>query len=105
MNVNFWMYLLVMAGVTYLVRLLPLILIKKQIQNKFILSFLHYIPYSVLAVMTVPAIFYSTTYVLAAVVGFIVACIISYFEKGLMTVAISACSAVLITELIMGVII
>ena len=54
---KFLLYLLVMAGVTYLVRMIPMVLIKEKIKNKFILSFLHYIPYTVLSVMTVPACF------------------------------------------------
>lgn len=99
MSAEFPIYLLVMAGVTYLVRMLPLVLIKKQITNRFILSFLHYIPTAVLAVMTVPAIFYSTTVTVAAVIGFIIAVIAAYYEKGLMTVAILSCAAVLVTEL------
>lgn len=100
MSAEFPIYLLVMAGVTYLVRMLPLVLIKKQITNRFILSFLHYIPTAVLAVMTVPAIFYSTTVTVAAVIGFIIAVIAAYYEKGLMTVAILSCAAVLVTELV-----
>ena len=59
-NSNFFIYLLVMAGVTYLVRAIPMALIKEKIKNKFVLSFLHYIPYTVLSAMTVPAIFYAT---------------------------------------------
>lgn len=101
MRPEFPIYLLVMAGVTYLVRMIPLVLIKKQIQNKFILSFLHYIPYAVLAVMTVPAIFYSASFTAAAVLGFAAACITAYFEKGLITVALVACGTVFAAELIM----
>ena len=62
MRPEFFIYLAVMAGVTYLVRAIPLLLVKKPIKNKFLLSFLHYIPYAVLAAMTVPAIFYATDY-------------------------------------------
>ena len=100
---NFYIYLLVMAGVTYLIRMLPLVLVKKKIQNKFILSFLHYIPYTVLSVMTIPAIFYSTSYKISAVVGFIAALIAAYFEKSLVKVATFACISVLLTELIIGI--
>lgn len=99
---NFVINLAVMAGVTYLVRMLPLILVKSSINNRFILSFLHYIPYAVLAVMTVPAIFYSTSMLLSAVVGCAVAMIASYFEKGLLTVAVLSCAAVLVTELLVN---
>ena len=58
--IQFFSGLAVMAGVTYLVRMLPLVLVKKKIENRFINSFLYYVPYAVLAVMTVPAIFSST---------------------------------------------
>jgi branched-subunit amino acid transport protein len=90
-----------MAGVTYLVRMIPMVLIKEKIKNKFILSFLHYIPYTVLAVMTVPACFYATENPISAIVGFAVAIIAALFEKGLTLVAFLACASVLITELIM----
>ena len=92
MRPDFFIYLAVMAGVTYLVRAVPLILVKKPIKNRFLLSFLHYIPYAVLAAMTVPAIFYATDYFISAVVGFAVAAVLSLFKKGLIVV-------VLMTEL------
>ncbi len=93
-------YLAVMAGVTYLVRAIPLILIKKKIENKFILSFLHYMPYAVLTVMTVPSVFYATESVISATAGVAVALILAYFKRGLLTVAIGASGAVLIAEFI-----
>ncbi len=100
MNYNFFVYLLIMAGITYLVRMLPLVLIKNEIQNRFILSFLHYIPYAVLAVMTVPAIFTSTGGLLSATVGFLTAVVLAYFRQSLTVVAILSCGAVLLTEII-----
>ena len=96
---KFFLYLLVMAGVTYLVRMLPLVLIKKKIKNRFLLSFLYYMPYAVLAVMTVPAIFYVTGSPLSAVIGFLVAVVLSYFRKSLLTVACFSCLAVLLCDL------
>lgn len=99
---SFFIYLLVMAGVTYLIRMLPLVLVKKKIKNKFILSFLHYIPYTVLSVMTIPAIFNSSAYKISAIIGFCAAMIAAYFEKSLVKVAACACVAVLITELILN---
>ena len=96
---EFFLYLLVMAGVTYLIRMLPLVLIKEKIKNKFILSFLDYIPYTVLAAMTVPAMFYTTNLV-PAVMGFAVAVIFGYFEQSLIKVASFSCLAVFITEMI-----
>ena len=100
MTENFFIYLLVIAGVTYLVRMLPMVLVKKKITNTFIRSFLYYVPYAVLGVMTVPAIFYSTSYLASAIVGFTVACVLAYFGKSLLTVAASACGAVLVCELV-----
>lgn len=98
--VKFLSYLAVMAGVTYLVRMLPLVLVRKKFENRLIRSFLYYVPYAVLGVMTVPAVFYSTGSMLSAIFGFIVAMIMAYFEKSLITVASTACGAVLIVELL-----
>lgn len=101
MNTNFFAYLLVISGVTYLVRMLPLVLVKNQIKNQFILSFLYYIPYAVLAVMTVPAVFFATSSVISACVGVVVAVLLAYFEKSLIVIAFSSCAGVFVTELIM----
>lgn len=92
-------YLIVMAGVTYLIRMLPLVLVRRKIENKFISSFLYYVPYSVLSVMTVPAIFYSTGHILSAAVGTAVAVILAYNKKSLIIVAASAALAVFVCEL------
>lgn len=97
---KFWIYLLVTAGVTYLVRAVPLVLVKGKIRNRFILSFLHYIPYAVLSVMTIPAIFYATGEPVSAIVGFLVAAFLAYREKSLVQVAAAACGAVLIVQLL-----
>ena len=99
-NYPFWVYLLVCAGITYLVRMLPLVLVKKKITNKFIISFLYYIPYAVLSVMTFPAIFFSTGSIVSAIAGTLAAFVLAYFEKSLVTVAGAACAVVFITELI-----
>lgn len=99
-NIPFWLYLLTMAGVTYLIRMLPLVLIKRKIQNRFLLSFLYYIPYAVLSVMTIPAIFYSTSYFISAFLGFLTALLLSIKNKSLLTVAASSCVVVLIAELL-----
>ena len=99
-NERFLVYLAVMAGVTYLIRMVPMVLIKEKIKNKFVLSFLHYIPYTVLASMTVPACFYATDNIISAAVGFVFAVIAAFFKRSLLQVAILACSGVLITELI-----
>lgn len=97
---NFGWYLLVMAGVTYLIRMLPLVLVKRKIKNKYIVSFLYYLPYAVLTVMTVPAIFSATGNIVSATVGFIVALVLAFFGRGLMTVALCSCASVLIAELV-----
>ena len=83
--------LAVCAGVTYLVRMVPLVLVRRKIQSRFLCSFLYYIPYAVLSVMTIPAI----------LAGFVMAMILAWLEKSLLTVAASACGAVFLVELIM----
>lgn len=98
---TFLPYLVVMTGVTYLIRVIPFVLINKKIENKFINSFLYYIPYTVLTAMTFPAILYATGSLISAIAGFLVAIIIAYRGKGLVTVACGACLAVLVVELIM----
>ncbi|MBR5809223.1 MAG: AzlD domain-containing protein [Clostridia bacterium] len=102
MTNNFYIYLLVMAGITYLVRMLPMVLIKNKIKNRFILSFLYYIPYTVLSVMTIPAIFYATSSVISALAGFLAALASAYFGKSLVKVAATSCGVVFVTEFIMN---
>ena len=97
---NIWIYLLCIAGVTYLVRVLPLTLIRKPIQNKIIRSFLYYVPYVTLAVMTFPAILHATDSMIAAGVALVVAILLAYWNKGLFAVAVSACVTVFVLELI-----
>jgi branched-subunit amino acid transport protein len=91
-----------MAAVTYLIRVLPLTLIKKPIKNKTIRSFLYYVPYVTLAVMTFPAILDATQSPVAATVAFILAMVLAYMGKGLFFVAVSACVSVFVLELIIG---
>ncbi|MEG0570922.1 MAG: AzlD domain-containing protein [Oscillospiraceae bacterium] len=92
----------IMAAVTYLIRMLPLVALKKKINNNFVKSFLHYIPYGVLAAMTFPAILYSTQGIYSAVAGLIVALILAYNGKSLITVALSSCLSVLAVEFIVS---
>lgn len=87
---NFWIYMLVMFGVTYLIRVLPFVIFQKKIENRFVRSFLAYIPYTVLGAMTFPAVFYATDSILTASAGVIVALILAYRGKGLFEVAIFA---------------
>ena len=98
---DFFLYLIVMAGVTYLIRMLPLVLCRKKIENRFIRSFLYYVPYAVLSAMTIPAIFYSTGCLISAILGLACAVILSLLEKKLLTVAIGACGTVFIVEYVM----
>ena len=97
---EFLTYLLVMAGVTYLIRILPYIFMRKEVKNKFFKSFLLYVPYTVLAAMTIPAILFATDNIYSAIAGLVVAVVVALFEKGLLTVAISSCVAVLLVELV-----
>lgn len=89
-------YLVLMAGVTYLIRMIPFALFTKKIESRFIKSFLYYVPYAVLSAMTFPAIFYSTGNTLSATIGTIIALILAYFNCSLTTVALSAAVAVLV---------
>lgn len=91
----------VMALVTYMIRMLPLAAFRKKIKNKFVLDFLYYVPYAVLAAMTIPAVFYSSNSVISAAAGFLVAAVLAFFERGLLTVAVCACGGVFLTELLM----
>lgn len=97
----YWICLAIMAGSTYLLRAVPFALVRKKIQNTFIRSFLHYIPYAVLTAMTVPAIFYAVDAPLAAAAGFVVALILAFLKQGLTVVALAACSTVYLTSLIL----
>ena len=97
---NYFIYLAVMAGITYLIRMLPLVLVKEKIKNRYILSFLYYIPYSVLSVMTFPAVFYSTGNVISAFVGTIVALLLAFINKSLVTVAGFSALSVFVVELL-----
>ena len=95
------LYTFVMAAVTYLIRMLPFVVFRKPIKNRFIKSFLYYVPYAVLGAMTFPAILYSTSNLLSAAVGLAVSVILAWFGRGLLTVAVSACVAVYLTEWMM----
>ena len=90
---------IIMALVTYIPRALPLTLFSKQINSRFIRSFLYYVPYAVLASLTFPAIFYCTANPVAAVVGTIVALIMAFFEQSLVIVAACAVLSMFIVNL------
>lgn len=97
-----YLYILVMAVTTYLIRMLPLTLFQKEIKNNYIKSFLYYVPYACLTAMTIPAIFYATSGVLSAAVGLAVAVVLGWKGKNLPTVAVWACVAVFVTERLQG---
>lgn len=99
---QFFIYLAVMAGVTYLIRTIPFVLVKNEITNKRVKAFLDYIPYAVLSAMTFPAILYATSSLISAIVGFVVAILLAIRGKGLLTVALFSCAAVFIAECIMA---
>ncbi len=84
------LYIIVMAGVTYLIRMIPFAFFRKKISSAFLRSFLFYIPYAVLAAMTFPAIFYSTGKPVTAAVGTAVALGLAYFRLPLIAVALAA---------------
>ena len=91
-------YLIVMAGVTYMVRMLPLTVFRKEIKSVFIKSFLHYVPYAVLGAMTFPDVLYSTGSLWTALAGLIVAVVMAWRGRSLLTVAIGACLAVAVAQ-------
>lgn len=93
-------YILVMAGVTYLIRMIPFAFFTKKIKSKFIKSFLYYIPYAVLTAMTIPAIFYSTGSMGSAAVGTAAALILAYLDLPLIAVALAASGAAFLFGLI-----
>ena len=93
-------YIIVMAGVTYFIRMIPFTFFNKKIKSRFIRSFLIYIPYAVLSAMTIPAIFYSTGDIITAVAGTVVAITLAFFNCPLIVVALAASLAAYLTSLI-----
>ncbi|MBQ3151152.1 MAG: AzlD domain-containing protein [Clostridia bacterium] len=98
---SIFLYIAVMAITTYLVRMIPFTVFRKQIKSRFIKSVLFYLPYAVLTAMTIPAIFYSTGNMMTAVAGTVVAIIMAYFNLPLIVVAVSASAAALIAHFIL----
>lgn len=88
-----------MAGVTYLIRMIPFNFFRKKIKSRFFRSFLYYIPYAVLSAMTIPAIFYSTGSITTAIAGTVVAVVLAYFNLPLIVVALAAAAAAFIVGL------
>ena len=98
---TYLLYLAVMAGVTYLIRMLPLTVFRREINSVFIRSFLHYVPYAVLAAMTIPGILTSTGNIWTALAGLAVAVVMAWRGMSLLSVAIGACVAVAAAQGIM----
>ena len=101
-QIPFWLYVAVMAAVTYCIRMIPMVLLRRKINSRFIKSFLYYVPYAVLGAMTVPAIFYSTASVPSAAAGFAAAALLSWKGRSLITVALVACAAAYLSEILFG---
>ena len=99
MSNNIYIYIFVMAGVTYLIRLLPLTFIRREIKNTFIRSFLYYVPYVTLSIMTFPAILYATENLWSALAGLIAAIFVAWKGGSLIKVSAAACIAVFLVEL------
>lgn len=98
---QFFIYLTIMAGSTYLIRAIPFAAISKKIENRFIRSFLYYIPYTVLTVMTLPGALLATGSVISAAVGLVIAVLVAVKWKNLTLTAVAACISVYITETVM----
>lgn len=99
MQHNIYIYLAIMAGVTYAIRVLPLTLIRKQIKNQFLRSFLYYVPYVTLSVMTFPAILDATQSPVAGAAALVVGIVAAWLGAGLFPVSVTCCIVVFILEL------
>lgn len=99
MSGNAYIYIIVSALVSFLIRILPLTLIRKPIENKFIKSFLYYVPYVTLAVMTFPAIIQATSSPISGIAALVIGIVISLMGAGLLPVACVCCAVVFILEL------
>ena len=101
-TVHISLYILVMAGVTYIIRMTPFVLFRKKIQNRFVRSLLYYLPYAVLSAMVIPNVFSSTGNVITAAAGLAMACILAFLDRSLIIVALGASAAAYITGLIIN---
>lgn len=98
---NIYLYILSMAVTTYLIRVLPLTVFRKPIKSRFIKSFLHYVPYACLTAMTFPAILYDTRSMLSGAAALIIAIILAFRGKSLLTVSLASAAAVFLSELVL----
>ena len=95
---DFLIYLLILVGSTYLIRAIPFALMQKKVTNKYIRSFLHYIPYAVLSAMTLPAALYATGNIISGAAGLIAGGFFAYKGRGLTFVAVVSCVTALLVE-------
>ena len=95
---SLYLYIALMALTTYLIRMLPLTIFRKPIRSRFVRSFLHYVPYACLTAMTFPAILTSTAAILSGAAALVVAVILAYRGRSLLTVSLAASVAVMLTE-------
>ena len=102
MTHNVYIYLLVMGAVTFAIRTLPLTLIRKQIKNQFLRSFLYYVPYVTLAVMTFPAIVEATQVPLAGALALAAGVVLAWLGAGLFPVSVTCCAVVFVVELFLA---
>ena len=98
---SLYAYILTMAVTTYLIRVLPLTVFRMSIKSRFVKSFLHYVPYACLTAMTFPAIMYDTTYILSGIAALIVAVVLAFRGKSLLTGALASCATVFVAERIL----
>ena len=98
---SIYLYVLVMALTTYLIRVLPLTVFRKPITSRFVKSFLHYVPYACLTAMTFPAILYDTAYMTSGAAALVIAVWLAYRGKSLLSVSLASCAAVFLAEQIL----
>ena len=99
MRHNIYIYILITALVSYGIRMLPMVLLRKEIKSPFIRSFLYYVPYVTLAVMTFPSILSATSSIWSAWAALIVAIVMAWYGRSLLQVAVGACAIVFILEM------
>ena len=99
---SIYLYIFTMALTTYLIRMLPLTIFRKPIKSRFLRSFLHYVPYACLTAMTFPAILSSTATIISGAAALVIAVILAYRGKSLLTVSLAASVAVIVTEWVLA---
>ncbi len=98
MSGNVYIYILIMAAVSYMIRVIPIAVMNKPIENQFVQSFLYYVPYTTLAVMVFPSIIYATNSMISGIAALIVGILVAYRSGNLFKVAVACCAAVLLVE-------